>query len=71
MPTYVVFLMHFSSLYVDYAMSPETVIVGDDSSRFQSTNNYRNDINAGAALVFAVDKNKPSGNIKIYTCGYM
>lgn len=57
---------------VDYAMSPDTVIVGDSgcqilhsngNSRWStSTDEY---ICSAVALVFAVDRNKPPGKSKI------
>ncbi|KAI7732283.1 hypothetical protein M8C21_027996, partial [Ambrosia artemisiifolia] len=49
-----------------YAMSHKTVIVGDCSSRFRYSN-WPDAWSIGAALVFAVESNKPPGNSKIYT----
>ncbi|KAL9994939.1 putative F-box domain, FIST domain, F-box-like domain superfamily protein [Helianthus debilis subsp. tardiflorus] len=46
---------------MDYAMSPETVIVGDTLSRFRCTNEAQGGISVAVALVFAVDRNKPPG----------
>ncbi|KAI7732287.1 hypothetical protein M8C21_028000, partial [Ambrosia artemisiifolia] len=49
-----------------YAMSHKTVIVGDCSSRFRYSN-CPDAWSIGAALVFAVESNKPPGYFKIYT----
>ncbi|KAJ0638342.1 hypothetical protein HanHA300_Chr00c0136g0717091 [Helianthus annuus] len=56
---------------LDYAMSPETVIVGDSGCQFRhtdATNGSSRDItvneehvSAAVAFVFAVDRNKPPG----------
>ncbi|KAJ0613824.1 hypothetical protein HanIR_Chr02g0055651 [Helianthus annuus] len=46
---------------MDYAMSPETVIVGDTLSQFRCTNKAQGGISVAVALVFAVDRNKPPG----------
>ncbi|KAJ0804340.1 hypothetical protein HanPI659440_Chr02g0036921 [Helianthus annuus] len=56
---------------LDYAMSPETVIVGDALSKFRCTSDAQFGTSAAVALVFAVDRNKPPGNIKIHTGGYI
>ncbi|KAI7732288.1 hypothetical protein M8C21_028001 [Ambrosia artemisiifolia] len=56
---------------LDHAMSPKTVIVGNTSCRFRFTNDGRFGTSAAVALVFAVDRNKPPGNIKIYIFGYI
>ncbi|KAK1413277.1 hypothetical protein QVD17_35048 [Tagetes erecta] len=56
---------------MDYALSPETVVVGDSGCQFKHTNGIngssRNttdteeDVSVAVALVFAVDRNKPIG----------
>ncbi|KAJ0613828.1 hypothetical protein HanRHA438_Chr02g0050991 [Helianthus annuus] len=46
---------------LDYAMSPETVIVGDALSKFRCTSDAEFGTSAAVALVFAVDRNKPPG----------
>ncbi|KAJ0804341.1 putative F-box-like domain superfamily protein [Helianthus annuus] len=46
---------------LDYAMSPETVVVGNPSSQFRCTNDAQFGTSAAVALVFAVDMNKPPG----------
>ncbi|KAI7755868.1 hypothetical protein M8C21_013496 [Ambrosia artemisiifolia] len=43
---------------LDYAMSPETVIVGDTLCKFRCTNDAPFGTSAAVALVFAVDRNK-------------
>lgn len=56
---------------VDYAMSPDTVIVGDGNCQFLHSNGSLTNIAimeehvcAAVALVFTVDRNKPPGNFK-------
>ncbi|KAJ0785341.1 hypothetical protein HanOQP8_Chr02g0042021 [Helianthus annuus] len=46
---------------LDYAMSPETVIVGDALSKFRFTNDAQFGSSAAVSLVFAVEMNKPPG----------
>ncbi|KAJ0785386.1 hypothetical protein HanOQP8_Chr02g0042521 [Helianthus annuus] len=48
-------------IILDYAMSPETVIVGDALSKFRCTSDAQFGTSAAVALVFAVDRNKPPG----------
>ncbi|XP_076929343.1 F-box/LRR-repeat protein At5g63520-like [Bidens hawaiensis] len=46
---------------MDYAMASETVIVGDNIHQYRCTNDAKFGTSAAAALVFAVDRNKPPG----------
>ncbi|KAI7755867.1 hypothetical protein M8C21_013495, partial [Ambrosia artemisiifolia] len=59
---------------LDYAMSPETAIVGDSGCQFQHTQHtdvMEEHISAAVALVFAVDRNKPPGIVRIFSCEYI
>ena len=58
-------------ILVDYAMSPDTVIVGDGGCHFLHSNGCSRNPStseehstSAVALVFAVDRNKPPGNFE-------
>ncbi|KAJ0671271.1 hypothetical protein HanOQP8_Chr13g0483721 [Helianthus annuus] len=63
-------LPHLQIAFINCALPPETVIVGYHFYKFRYTNETDNAF-AAVALVFAVDMNKPPGNFKSYTCGYI